>query len=70
MIYTYPNSDKVSIVQIIYVCKDFSGEILPETDEIAQLAWFSIDELPKEISPPDKKAFRAFVEFVNCTEQA
>jgi 8-oxo-dGTP pyrophosphatase MutT (NUDIX family) len=70
MRYTYPNGDKVSIVQIIYVCKDFSGEILPETDEITEMAWFPIDDLPKEISPPDKKAFRAFVEFMNCTEQA
>jgi 8-oxo-dGTP pyrophosphatase MutT (NUDIX family) len=70
MRYTYPNGDKVSIVQIIFVCKDFSGEILPETEEIIEMAWFSIDDLPKEISPPDKKAFRAFVEFMNCTEQA
>jgi 8-oxo-dGTP pyrophosphatase MutT (NUDIX family) len=68
MRYTYPNGDKVSIVQIIYVCNDFSGNILPETDEITELAWFDINNLPKEISPPDVKAFHAFVEFLNCVK--
>ena len=64
MRYTYPNGDKVSIVQIMYVCNDFSGEILEETNETLELAWFDIDNIPKEISPPDKKAFRAFVEYM------
>ncbi|MEA4889919.1 MAG: NUDIX domain-containing protein [Clostridiaceae bacterium] len=64
MRYTYPNGDKVSIVQIIYVCNDFSGNIRPEPDEITELAWFDIDNLPIKISPPDVKAFQAFVEFM------
>lgn len=67
MRYTYPNGDKVSIVQIMYVCNDFSGELLAETDETVELAWFDIDDIPEEISPPDKKAFQAFIDFMNRT---
>jgi 8-oxo-dGTP pyrophosphatase MutT (NUDIX family) len=25
--YTYPNGDKVSIVEVVYVCNDFSGDV-------------------------------------------
>lgn len=62
MRYTYPNGDKVSIVQIMYICSDFSGELRPEAEEVTALKWFDIDAVPENISPPDKKAFRAFTE--------
>lgn len=63
--YTYPNGDKVSIVQIIYTCNDFSGDISCEQEEVSALKWFDINEIPDNISPPDKKAFRSFVDFIN-----
>lgn len=66
--YTYPNGDKVCIVEVIYVCNDFSGDVLWETDETLELKWFDIDDLPQEISPPDKKAFKAFAEFIKCVK--
>jgi len=63
MMYTYPNGDKVCIVGINYVCCDFSGELLPETDETSELKWFEIDNLPEDISPPDIEPMTAFVEY-------
>lgn len=68
MRYTYPNGDKVSIVQIIYTCHDFTGDIILEKEEVSELKWFDINELPDQISPPDKKAFYAFVDFMNHTK--
>ncbi|MBQ2756180.1 MAG: NUDIX domain-containing protein [Oscillospiraceae bacterium] len=68
MRYTYPNGDKVCIVQIIYVCDDFSGDETAAPDEIITLKWFDIHHLPTEISPPDKKAFDAFVKFINSRQ--
>ena len=64
MMYTYPNGDKVYIVAINYVCCDFSGELLPETDETSELKWFDIDDLPKDINPPDTEPLNAFVEYI------
>lgn len=64
MRYTYPNGDQVSIVQIMYVCDDFSGEIHPEAEEIYDLKWFDLDSIPDHISPPDQKAFQAFVMYM------
>lgn len=68
MRYTYPNGDKVSIVQIIYTCNDFSGDITREQEEVSELKWFDINEIPDNISPPDKKAFDSFINFINSKE--
>ena len=62
MLYTYPNGDEVYNVAITYVCSDFSGELLPQTDETLELKWFDVDKMPGDISPPDVGPLRAFVE--------
>jgi len=64
MRYTYPNGDKVCIVQIMYVCDDFSGEMRIAEDEAQELKWFDIDALPDNISPPDRKAFESFIKYI------
>ena len=64
MMYTYPNGDEVYIVGINYVCRDFSGELLSETDETLELRWFEISKLPENISPPDKEPLMAFIEYI------
>lgn len=64
MRYTYPNGDKVCIVQVMYVCHDFSGEIRRNENEVTRLQWFDVDALPENISPPDRPAFRAFAEYM------
>ena len=63
--YTYPNGDKVSIVQVMYACDDFSGEQKSDDGETVELKWFDIDAIPENISPPDKVAFSAFRAFMN-----
>ena len=62
MLYTYPNGDEVYIVDVVYICEDFTGELLTETDETSELRWFGIDGIPENISPPDKRAVEKFVE--------
>jgi len=61
MTYTYPNGDQAHWVVMSYVCQDFSGEILPENEEVAELAWFDIGNLPDEINPVDKEPVEAFL---------
>ena len=68
MRYTYPNGDKVCIVQINYVCNDFSGVLKAEAEEVSDLKWFDINNIPQNISLPDKKAFCAFLDFIKCVE--
>ncbi|MCL2351971.1 MAG: NUDIX hydrolase [Firmicutes bacterium] len=61
MLYTYPNGDEVYIVDAVYICSEFSGELLPETDETSELRWFDIYGIPDEISPPDRNALKKFL---------
>ena len=64
--YTYPNGDKVFIVGIFYLCTDFSGEVNIDPNEVRELKWFPLGSLPavEEISPPDRRVFAAFSEFM------
>jgi len=68
MLHTYPNGDKVYIISIIYMCNDFSGKLLIETDETSGLEWFGIDNLPKNINPTDSGPIKAFVEYIKLAE--
>ena len=62
LFYTYPNGDMVSIVDIVYLCEDYSGDIIRETNETSDLQWFHLDELPENISPPVKPVLIQCVE--------
>ena len=62
LFYTYPNGDMVSNVDIAYLCEDFIGELLTQTDETTDLKWFGLDELPENISPPVKPILKRCLE--------
>ncbi|MCL2227343.1 MAG: NUDIX hydrolase [Oscillospiraceae bacterium] len=62
--FTYPNGDLVSIVDVVYLCDDFSGEMMTCTSETTDLRWFDIDSLPDNLSPPVKPALAKCVEIL------
>ena len=49
--YRYPNGDEVHNVTIVYLCRHANG-FVRLSSEHTQSNWFSLYELPKEISPP------------------
>ena len=49
--YTYPNGDEVSTIDILYICRKYHGELRADGDEVSELRFFDIWELP-ELSPP------------------
>ena len=53
--YVYPNGDEVSNVDIVYVCRKYSGSLRCQKGEVEELRFFSVDELPENISPPIRK---------------
>ena len=64
MLYTYPNGDKTYLVVILWICEDFSGEINIDANEVAEVKWFDVNEMPSEISPTLKKPFKDFVDYI------
>ena len=49
--YKYPNGDEVYNVSIVYLVKEWSGEI-QLNDEHSEWNWFAADNLPEDFSPP------------------
>ena len=56
--YVYPNGDEVSNVDIVFLCRDYSGTLTPQPGELDQLRFFAPDGLPAPLSPPVEKALR------------
>lgn len=56
MHYSYPNGDDVSNIDIVYLCKDYSGTLKRQEEEVVELRFFRADEIPEKISDPVKKA--------------
>lgn len=52
----YPNGDEVSNVDIVYVCKKYSGQLKCQGKEVEELRFFSIDEMPDELFLPNVPA--------------
>jgi 8-oxo-dGTP pyrophosphatase MutT (NUDIX family) len=62
LFYTYPNGDMVSNVNIAYLCEDYTGDLITETNETLKLQWFELNKLPMNISPPVIPALKRCVE--------
>ena len=60
MRYTYPNGDQASVVDIVYLCDDYSGEMRPQPEEVTELRWFAPADIPADdqLSPPNIPAIR------------
>lgn len=46
----YPNGDEVYIIDSVFVCYHFSGEIKLEESEVVDARWFALDQLPEQIT--------------------
>lgn len=61
MAYTYPNGDQVSNVDVVYLCRDWQGELKCQPGEVEALAFFAPDALPAplhEVNLPALNAWR------------
>ena len=60
--YVYPNGDEVSNVDIVYLCREYSGTLLCQEGETDELRFFAADELPENLSKPIIPALRLWAE--------
>lgn len=60
MAYTYPNGDRVSNLDAVYLCREYHGELRPQPDEVTELRFFAREELPneEELMPPNRPALK------------
>jgi ADP-ribose pyrophosphatase YjhB (NUDIX family) len=50
--YRYPHGDEVYNVTVSYLCRKFSGAIAVDRAEGKRAAFFAVQDIPSEISPP------------------
>ena len=57
--YRYPNGDEVYNVTIIYLSRDWCGDV-KINDEHTEWRWFESGQIPEDISPPIKPVIEQF----------
>lgn len=60
--YIYPNGDEVSNVDIVFLCRKFSGHLRCQEEEVSDLQFFAADNLPENLSPPIVKPLMKWAE--------
>ena len=65
MYYIYPNGDEVSVIDIVYICKEYTGEAKADFIESDDVKFLSIDKIPDNISPPCIPALKRYIELRN-----
>lgn len=62
--YEYPNGDQTYAAAILYICRDFSGELKIQEDEVLTQAFFSLDDIPEKSDPRELGIFDRLREFL------
>ncbi|MED2749358.1 NUDIX hydrolase [Bacillus thuringiensis] len=56
----YSNGDQVHGVLVVYICREFYGELVCDKTESKELRFFPLDELPSTLHPVIEKILRDF----------
>ncbi len=59
--FTYPNGDEVFFVDVVFLCKKYHGTPKVQPEEVDAVAFFPIDQLPENLSPPIEKPLMRYV---------
>jgi len=57
--YKYPNGDEVYNVTVVYVSRQWSGEV-KLNGEHTEWGWFETDKIPDDVSPPIRPVIEKF----------
>ena len=61
LIYELPHGDVVVNVVAVYTSRKYEGQLMVDPTEGSELRFFRLDELPKDINPPDKPVIKKFL---------
>lgn len=60
----YPNQDKVYVVWIAFLVQKYEGILKVDENEVLELKWFELNNLPKNISDLDFQAIKDLTKFL------
>ncbi len=64
----YPNGDEVSNIDIVYLCKKYSGELRCQDNEVENLCFFEISKLPSNIFKPNLPIIEKYIKKIGETK--
>ena len=67
--YIYPNGDEVYNVEIIYLCSKYHGTLKRQEEEVEELRFFALADIPAEISDPIAPVVRKYIEMRKTQEK-
>lgn len=67
--YIYPNGDEVCTIDIVYICREWSGELKPQASEVSELRFVDISDMPV-LSPPIRYPMKKYTEYRNGERNA
>ena len=54
---TYPNGDQIYYAGVVYFCRDYSGTLKAQDEEVSDLGFFDPERLPEELPPVNLELF-------------
>ncbi len=53
--YVYFNGDEIYGVDLVYICKDYEGKLIPQKEEVKELKFYNLNHLPDKMSIRNKQ---------------
>ena len=60
--YVYFNGDEIYGVDLVYLCYKYHGALKPQKDEVSELAFFDLKEMPDKMSIRNKQIVKELLE--------
>ncbi|MFC3749964.1 NUDIX hydrolase [Paenibacillus sp. GCM10012306] len=59
--YKYPHGDEVYNVVAAYLCKEYCGTVKGDGDEVQDIQFYHLNEIPNQINPADLPIIKRFL---------
>lgn len=60
--YVYFNGDEIYGVDLVYLCKDYEGELIPQKEEVNNLNFYDLRHMPEKMSKRNKQIIKDLIE--------
>ena len=58
----YPNGDEVYALDVNFICRDYTGTLQMQEEEVLELKFFNVQELPEGLCKNDRNTIREIVD--------
>ena len=56
--YVYFNGDEIYGIDSVFICRDYSGELKPQVEEVKKLRFFDLNNMPEKMSIRNKQIIK------------